>query len=302
MKIGFIGVGAMGAPMAKNLLKSDYVVYVNDLDTEKVVELEKLGAIACETAADVAKESDLIITSLPNAAIVEAVMTGDNGLFTHCKPGTVVMDMSSVAPHSSQKMAGIAAEYQLGYVDAPVSGGVKGAEEGTLTIMVGAEQDVFDKIKPVLETLGKNIIHVGNVGAGDAIKIVNNLLLGCNMAALAEALVLGAQLGLNPETVLQVVGVSSGKSYAFDAIFKSFILAGKFDGGFSIDLQHKDLGLALAAGDDVSAQLPMTQTASKVFEMAQAKGLNRQDISAIIKVWEDLAGVEVRLPSDTDDK
>lgn len=302
MKIGFIGVGAMGAPMAKNLLKDDYVVYVNDLDAEKVVEIVELGAIACDTGLDVAKEADLIITALPTAAIVESVMVGDQGLFKHCKAGTVIMDMSSVAPHSSQKMARIAAEHQLAYVDAPVSGGVKGAVEGTLTIMVGAETPVFEKIKPVLKSLGKKIVHVGDVGAGDAIKIVNNLLLGCNMASLAEALVLGVQLGLKPETMLDVIGVSSGKSYAFDAKYEAFILADKFDGGFSIDLQHKDLGLALDAGDDVSAQLPMTAAATKVFEQAQDKGLNRQDISAIIKVWEDLAGVKVRLQSDADDK
>lgn len=302
MKIGFIGIGAMGSPMAQNLLQNDYTVYVYDLDTEKVAELVDLGALACETGVALAKESDLIITSLPNANIVETVMTGDNGIVKHCKPGTVIMDTSSVAPSSSQKMANIAAKYQVDYVDAPVSGGVKGAVEGTLTIMVGADKSVFDKIKPVLEALGKNIYHVGDVGRGDAIKIVNNLLLGCNMASLAEALVLGVQLGLSPEIMKEVIAVSSGCSYAFDAKYESFILADSFDGGFPIDLQHKDLGLALDAGKSVSASLPMTEKATKVFESAQDKGLNRQDISAIIKVWEDLAGVKVRRQSDSDDK
>jgi len=294
MKIGFIGVGAMGKPMARNLLKAGYAVYVFDLMPANVQELQGEGAIACTSGTDVASKADMVVTSLPNAKIVEAVMTGPSGVIASCKPGTVIMDMSSVAPATTKQMAKIASECGVKYIDAPVSGGVAGAQAGTLTIMVGSDAETFEKISPVLNVLGKNIYHVGDAGSGDAIKIVNNLLLGCNMAALAEALVLGVKCGLAPEKMNEVIKVSSGRSYAFEAKYEKFILADAFEGGFAVDLQHKDLGLALDAGKDVNVPLPITAAATQVFEAARAKGLNRQDMSAIIKVWEDLTGVQVR--------
>jgi 2-hydroxymethylglutarate dehydrogenase len=298
MIIGFIGVGAMGNPMAQNLLKNGYKVNVYDLVPEQVKNLVELGAVSCPSGTEVARNSDLVITSLPNAKIVESVMTGPEGVIANCKPGTVIMDMSSVAPSTTQQMAKIASKAQVHYIDAPVSGGVAGASAGTLTIMVGCEPEIFDQIQPVLNVLGKNIFHVGPAGAGDAIKIVNNLLLGCNMAALAEALVLGVKCGLSPETMRDVIKVSSGRSYAFEAKVDKFILANQFNGGFAVDLQFKDLGLALDAGKDVSTPLPMTALATQVFGAARAKGLNKQDISSVIKVWEDLTGVEVRSQLD----
>jgi len=298
MKIGFIGVGAMGNPMAQNLLKNNYEVYVFDVDPRQYENLLPLGAKSCTSNAEIAQKSDLIITSLPNAKIVEAVMTGDQGVIPNAKPGTIIMDMSSVSPSTTQRMEKLAQKYQVKYIDAPVSGGVAGAKAGTLTIMVGSDRETFDKIKPVLDILGKNIFHVGLPGSGDAIKIVNNLLLGCNMAALAEALVLGAKCGLDPQVMYDVIKVSSGRSYALEAKMEKFILADNFEPGFAVDLQYKDLGLALDAGKDVSLPLPMTAIAAQVFETARAKGLNRQDISSVIKVWGDLTGVQIRANKD----
>jgi 2-hydroxymethylglutarate dehydrogenase len=294
MKIGFIGAGAMGKPMAKNLLNAGHEVFVFDLIPANVQELESAGAKACAGSKDLAGKAELIITSLPNAKIVETVMTGPEGVFAGCKPGTIIMDMSSVAPGSTQAMSRVAEKSGLYYIDAPVSGGVSGAAAGTLTIMVGCGRETFEKISPVLKVLGKNIYHIGEAGSGDAVKIVNNLLLGANMAALAEALVLGVKLGLKPQMMKDVLSVSSGRSYALEAKFDNFIMADSFDTGFAVDLQYKDLGLALEAAKDVCSPLPMTAAAVQVFEAARAKGLNRKDISSVIKVWEDLGGVRIK--------
>ena len=294
MKIGFIGVGAMGKPMAINLLTAGHEVFVFDLIQANVLELEKAGAKACVDNKDLAGKVELIISSLPNAKIVETVMTGQEGVFAACKPGTIIIDMSSVAPESTKAMAKIAGQSGLSYIDAPVSGGVAGAVAGTLTIMVGSDKETFEKISPILKVLGKNIYHVGGTGSGDAIKIVNNLLLGANMAALAEALALGVKMGLKAQIMKDVISVSSGRSYPLEAKFDNFIMADSFDTGFAIDLQYKDLGLALEAARDTCSPLPVTAAAIEVFEAASAKGLNRKDISSVIKVWEDLSGIRIK--------
>ncbi len=294
MKIGFIGVGNMGKPMARNLLKAGYSVSVYDLMEANVNELAAEGAIPCKTNLELAASVDVIFASLPNAAIVASVMAGPSGVISACKPGATIIDMSSVSPSSTRKMAKLATDKGVNYVDAPVSGGTAGAAAGTLTIMVGADDAVFEKIKPILEVIGKNIYHVGGTGLGDAIKIVNNLLLGCNMVSLAEALVLGAKCGLKPETMRDIISVSSGNSYALGAKLDKFIMAGDFSGGFMTDLQYKDLGLALESAKEVAMPLPMTAVATEVFEMARAAGLGREDMSSVIKVWEQLCGVEIR--------
>lgn len=294
LKIGFIGLGAMGRPMATNLLAAGYEVFAFDLVKEAVDEVVAKGGKACADAAAVASQADAIICSLPNAKIVESVMTGEDGVFANCKKGNIIIDMSSVAPNSTKAMAKKAAESGISYIDAPVSGGTAGAKAGTLTIMVGADQETFEKVKPVFEVLGKNIYHIGEVGGGDAVKLVNNLLLGCNMAALAEALALGVKCGLSVETMRDVISVSSGKSYVLDAKLEKFIMADAFDGGFAVDLQYKDLGLALEASRDEQVPLPMTATAVQVYEAARAKGQGRQDMSSVVKLYEDLTGAKIR--------
>ncbi|MGL5513102.1 MAG: NAD(P)-dependent oxidoreductase [Sporomusa sp.] len=293
MKIGFIGLGAMGKPMALNLMAAGYEVRVYDVRQEAVEELEGKVTGGCRTVAELASNSDTIICSLPNAKIVESVMTGADGVFASCSQGAVIIDMSSVSPGSSKAIAKKAKEYKIDYVDAPVSGGVSGATAGTLTIMVGADSEVFSKLEPLFDVLGKNVYHVGEVGCGDAIKMINNLLLGCNMAALAEALALGVKCGLSVDTMREVISNSSGRSYALEAKLEKFIMADQYTGGFAVDLQHKDLGIALEASKDEAVPLPITAAAVQVYEAARAKGLNRADMSAIVKVWEDLIGVEI---------
>ena len=275
MKIGFIGLGAMGKPMACNLIAAGYEVHAFDVMEAAVKEMEGKGAIGAATAGELAARVDVILCSLPNAKIVEGVM-------------------SPVAPNSTKAMAQKAAQKGISYIDAPVSGGVSGATAGTLTIMVGADDETFQKVKPVFDVLGKNIYHIGEVGGGDAIKMVNNLLLGCNMAALAEGLTLGVKCGLSVETMKEVISVSSGRSYALEAKLEKFIMADQFTGGFAVDLQYKDLGLALEASRDEKVPLPMTAAAVQVYEAARAKGQGREDMSSVVKVWEDLTGAKIR--------
>jgi len=294
MKIGFIGCGAMGKPMAKNLLAAGYAVTVFDTNPQAVSELCALGGQAAKTPREAALGSDLVITMLPNAKIVGAVMQGEDGVFAGARPGTVIVDMSSVSPEQTRQMAALAREKGLEYLDAPVSGGVAGAAKGSLTIMVGGPADVIEKLTPVFSAMGKKICPVGPVGAGDAVKIVNNLLLGINMAAVAEALVLGVKAGLDPQTMLDIIRTSSGNSYVLEAKAPAFIMKGNFEPGFAIDLQYKDLDLATQTGRDLGVPLYLGNMTQQIFEQARQSGLGNKDISAVIRIWEELCGVKVR--------
>ncbi len=295
MKLGFIGLGAMGKPMAKRLLAAVHELFVFDVVKEAVAELEELGARTCTSSAMVGEQAEIILLSLPNSSIVANVVLGAEGVLAGAASGATIMDLSSVDPESTRKLATEAAKKGVDYMDAPVSGGVSGAEAGTLTIMLGAKESSVAKVTPILAHLGKNISHVGDVGAGDAVKIVNNLLLGANMAALAEALVLGKKLGLSGETMHEIIGQGSGKSYVLDAKLENFILKGNFKPGFAVDLQYKDLGLAVDAAKKTKMPLPMTNQAVQLFEMARARGYGDKDMSSVIKIWEELMDVEVRL-------
>ncbi|MCB8816023.1 NAD(P)-dependent oxidoreductase [Desulfosporosinus shakirovi] len=295
MKVGFIGIGVMGKPMAKNILGAGYSLFVNDVNEVAVQELVVDGAKKVQSPRELAQEVDVVITMLPNGGIVEQVLLGEQGIFAGAKPGFTIIDMSSVAPTFTHKMAKLAFEQQIGYIDAPVSGGVKGARAGTLTIMVGGEKELVERYQSLLEVMGKNIYHVGKAGAGDAVKIVNNLLLGVNMAAAAEAFVLGTKLGLDPKVLLEIIGVSSGNSYALAAKMPNFVFKGQFEAGFAIDLQYKDLELAIQTAKEAKVPMILTNVAQQVFEQARAAGLGREDISAVIKPLEDLLNLKVRV-------
>ena len=298
MKVGFIGLGRMGQHMATNVVKNGFDTYVNDLVPALVDELVALGAKHCATNQELAATVDVAFAMLPNGAIIESVMCGPEGVLSACKPGTIIVDMSSVAPGTTQKMAKIAAERGVKYIDAPVSGGTVGAEAGTLTIMVGADDETFAKVEPILKAIGKRIHHIGGVGKGDAMKIVNNMLLGANMASLAEALVLGAKCGLDPDTMYDIISTSSGNSYALTAKMKKFIMADAFEPGFALDVQYKDLTLAQEASRMTHVPIPMVNTCVSVYEQARAADLGGEDMSAVIKVWEKLCGVEIRAPKN----
>lgn len=294
MKIGFIGVGAMGKPMATNLLNAGYEVTVYDIDQEAVSQLVAQGAVAATSPVQLAKGKDVVITMLPNFKIVSATMEGPEGVFAGAEQGTVIIDMSSVAPGETKILAAKAEKLGLEYLDAPVSGGVAGAIKGTLTIMVGGPEGTVARVKEIFNVLGKKIYHVGPVGSGDAVKVVNNLLLGVNMAAVAEALILGVKSGLKPKVLYEIISASSGSSYALEAKVPNFILKGNFEPGFAIELQYKDLELAVQTGKELRVPLYLTNGAQQVYEAARAAGLGQQDISAVIQLLEKLIGVEVR--------
>ncbi len=294
MKLGFIGLGAMGIPMSQRLLDAAYALHIYDVVEAAVAALAANGARRCASPRAVAENSQIVFSSLPNAAIVGKVMRGETGVFAGASAGKVVIDLSSVDPYSTKQLAAEAAGKKFEYIDAPVSGGVAGAVAGTLTIMVGAGDDCFKKVEPLLNILGKKIIHVGEVGAGDAVKIVNNMLLGANMAALAEALVLGRKAGLKAQTMYDIIKESSGRSYVLETKMPNFIMKDNFESGFAVDLMYKDLGLAIETAKTLNMPVPVINMVQQVYEMARAKGYGRQDMSSVVKIWAELMDTKIQ--------
>lgn len=287
MNIGMIGLGAMGLPMAKNLAKAGMKVYGYNRTSEKPrQELARCGGMICASISEAVQEADAVLSSLPNSQVVEDTMLGRDGVLASCPTGCCIVDLSSVSPATSRKIGKAAKEKGVLYADAPVSGGTGGAEKGTLTIMFGGEKETWKKVQPVLKVLGSRLIYVGDIGSGDAVKLVNNLLLGCNMAAVAEALSLGKELGLSEEVMKEIIGSSSGNSYVFQAKMDGFILPGQFEGGFATELQYKDLNLALDAAKEALVPLPMTAAASQIYAASRSLGNGRKDISSVIQLWQ----------------
>lgn len=294
-KIGFIGLGAMGKPMAQNLLKAGYTLIIFDINPQPVAELVAWGAEKRETAAQVAKDVEVVITMLPADDEVKAVILGEEGVLAGAKAGLVIIDMSSIAPHTSIFIAAEANKKGVKFLDAPVSGGTIGAEKATLTIMVGGDKELLDIHMGILQTLGKTIYHVGGVGMGETVKMVNQMLVGINMAGIAEALVMGTKLGVAPEVLYKIIRASSGNSFLIDHRVPDYILKGNFtQPGFAIDLLRKDLGLALESAKVSKIPLFITSQAYQYYTRASAEGLGKKDMSAIIELIEETAGVKVR--------
>jgi 3-hydroxyisobutyrate dehydrogenase len=294
MKVGFIGLGVMGKSMAKNVLKGGYELCVSDLNKDAVKELVDMGAVEKSSPKEIAEASDVILLSLPNSAIVEKVVLGDNGVLEGAKEGAVIVDLSSITPKTIQNIARVSAEKGVHVMDGPVSGGAGGAEKGTLTIMLGGSEEVLEKVRPVMECMGDKINLVGDVGAGDTVKLVNNLLLGANMVAVSEALALGVKAGLKPETLYEIISKSSGSSYALTAKYKNYIAKGNIEPGFMIDLQYKDLQLAIDTAKDLKVPLTIGNMTQQMFEIARAEGFGNKDISAMIRVFEKWNDIKVR--------
>lgn len=293
MKVGFVGLGKMGANMCANVMKGGHEVYAYDVFAPAIEKMVEKGAKAAASYEEMAGQVDAIMMSLPNAAIVSGAV---QQMLAGAKPGLLIIDLSSITPNTIQKLAEDGAKKGVTVIDAPVSGGMAGAEAGTLSIMVGASDEDFKRALPLLECVGApdKIQHVGAVGAGDACKMVNNLLLGVNMVAVGEALALGVKAGVDADTLYDVISKSSGSSYALTAKYKSFIAKRNFEPGFMIDLQHKDLGMAVDTAKAMRVPLLMGNVAQQVYDVARAKGMGGEDISAVIKLDEELYGVEVK--------
>ena len=303
MQVGFIGIGVMGRPMTLNLLKAGHevTIFARHPDKPAVQEVLQAGAKLAPSPRAVAMASEMVITMVPNSPQVEEVVAGPQGILEGSRKGLIIIDMSTIAPSVTRKLAQAAAEKEVSFLDAPVSGGSQGAINGTLSIMVGGEQAAFEKVRPVLEAMGKkeNIFHVGASGSGEVIKLINNALVGTIAASIAEAFVLGVRAGADVDTMAKIIGVSSGASWQLSNQFPIRAFNGSFKPGFMTDLLHKDLGLALDLAAETSTPVAMTALARQLYEMTRAAGYGRDDYTAFMKVLEQLTGTEVRSKQTT---
>jgi len=294
-KIGFIGLGAMGKPMAKNLIKAGYDLTVHDLVSQPVEEITSLGAKKANSPAETAKGVEVIITMLPADDEVKTVVLGTKGVLEGANSGAILIDMSSIAPHTSKLLASEASQKGIKFLDAPVSGGTTGAEKGTLTIMVGGDKALLDEHMDLLQAMGKTIYHVGDIGMGETVKMVNQMLVGINLAGIAEAFVLGTKLGVAPEILYKVIRASSGNSFLLEHRVPDYILKGDFtQPGFAIDLLRKDLGLAMESAKVNKVPLFLTGQAYQYYTRASAEGFGKKDMAGVIELLEKTAGVQVR--------
>lgn len=294
LRVGFIGLGAMGLPMARNVMKAGFPLTVWARRPERAEAIRGEGAGWAESPADLARESDVVITIVTNSPDVREVVAGARGLLAGAHPGLTVVDMSTIAPATSRELAREAGDRGVDFLDAPVSGGTQGAEAGTLTIMVGGDTGAFARVQPVLDAMGKNVLHVGPSGSGEVIKLVNNALVGVIAGATAEALVMGAKAGADVETMARVVGLSAGASWQLANQFPLRAFSGTFHPGFTTDLLAKDLDLALDLGREQQTPIFFTALARQLYLESQAAGYGKDDYTAVLKVFEAVADVAVR--------
>jgi 2-hydroxy-3-oxopropionate reductase len=292
-KIGFIGLGIMGKPMAKNLLKAGYQLVVYDLNTEAVKELVNSGAGEGMSPSDVASRSEIIITMLPNSPDVSKVALGENGIINGAKSGSVFIDMSSIAPLVSKEISEKLLRKGVVMLDAPVSGGEPKAIEGTLAIMVGGPGETFNKVKDILEAMGSSVKLVGDIGSGNITKLANQIIVALNIAALGEAMVLATKAGVDPEKVYQAIRGGLAGSTVMDAKMP-MILNGNFKPGFRIELHIKDLMNALDTARELGVPVSLTNQVLYIMKTLQSTGKGKDDHSSIIRYYEGQAGVEVR--------
>lgn len=290
--IGVIGLGKMGKPMTRALMRAGFPVIVHNRSQAAVEELASEGAEAGGGPAEIAQRAEVIITSLPDSDAVRAVYLGDEGLIAHARESKIYVDTSTVDPGLSRTLAAEAQARGAAFLDAPVSGGVAGAEAATLTIMVGGDADAFRRVKPVLEALGERIHHVGPSGSGTVIKLANQLLVGINVAGVAEAMVLGVKAGADPEAMFEVLSTSFGGSRMLDRGVP-LILDRNFGGGTPVDLIRKDLGLITALAQELGVPLSSGENARAVFDRAHDSDLGTADMVSVIQPIEERAGVQV---------
>mgnify|MGYP000946901751 CR=1 FL=1 len=292
MKIGFIGLGIMGKPMAKNLLKAGYTdLLVNNRSQAPVQELEAAGAKGA-TQQEIGEQCDVVITMLPNSPQVKEVMLGANGVASHMKPGAVFIDCSSINPVASKEIYAELQKKGVEMLDAPVSGGEPKAIDGTLSVMVGGDKAVFDKYYDLMKAMAGSVGHTGEIGAGNVTKLANQVIVALNIAAMSEALTLATKAGVNPDLVYQAIRGGLAGSTVLDAK-APMVMDRNFRPGFRIDLHIKDLANALDTSHGVGAQLPLTAAVMEMMQALRADGLGTADHSALACYYEKLAKVEI---------
>lgn len=293
MKIGFIGLGIMGKPMSKNLLKAGYQLVVMNRSRAAVEEVVAAGATAAESPRRVAEQADVIITMLPNSPQVEQVVLGQDGIIEAARPGMVVIDMSSIAPLVSRRIADRLAQKGADLLDAPVSGGEPKAIDGTLSVMVGGKKAVFDKCYDIMKAMAGSVVRTGDIGAGNITKLANQIIVALNIAAMSEALVLATKAGVEPELVYQAIRGGLAGSTVLDAK-TPLVLDRKFDPGFRINLHIKDLGNVLETSHEMGVPLPLTAAVMEIMQAMKVDGMGDLDHGALVRHYEKLAQVEVK--------
>lgn len=291
-RIGFIGLGIMGRGMVRNLLKGGFAVQVWNRTAARMDELAADGAQPTSSPAELARQCDLIITCVSDTPDVAAVLLGEQGVIAGAQPGALVIDMSTISPQATQEFAARLAERGVHMLDAPVSGGSEGAAKGTLSIMVGGDAADVERAMPVFQAMGKTITHVGGTGAGQTVKLVNQILVVGSMQAMAEALLFAQAGGVDLEKTLAAVSGGAGGSWTLSNRGPQ-VIRRDWRPGFMIDLQAKDLRLVLDAADDLGAPLPSTALIFQLYRTLQARGLGKEGNHAIVKALEAMAGIEV---------
>lgn len=292
MKLGFVGVGNMGNPMALNLIKAGHALRVTDLRREAATNLEEAGAIWTHSPREVATDADVVFLSLPMPTDVERVVLTDNGVLAGMRSGGTIIDMSTNAPTVVRGLAEKAKTQGVAFLDAPVSGGVRGARNATLAVMVGGDKAVYERCEPLLKAIG-NVFYVGDTGAGNVAKLVNNMLAFIHMMGAAEAIVLGTKAGVDPNILWQVVKASSGNSFVWESGTRA-ILRDRLAPTFTIDLASKDIGLATSLAKELEVPLTMGPAAEELIRHYQANGYAKEDVLATVKELEKQVGTTVR--------
>jgi len=291
-RVGFIGLGIMGKPMAKNLLEAGHELVVYNRTREKAEELTEDGATVADNPREVAEQSDVIITMLPDSPQVEEVLAGEGGVVEGVSEGDLIVDMSTISPVVTEELAEKVREKGASMLDAPVSGGDVGAIEGTLAIMVGGSEEDFERAFPLFEVMGGAVTHVGPSGAGQVVKACNQIVVALTIEAVSEALVLGSKGGIAPEKILDVLGGGLAGNKVMEAK-REKLLEHSFDPGFKIELHHKDLGIALAAGREYGVTLPVTAVVDQMLETLKMRGRGDLDHSAILTLIEESSAHEI---------
>lgn len=294
MRLGFVGTGNMGLPMATNLLRKGHELVVHDTRAEAAQPLVAEGAVWADSPRAVAEAGvEAVLLSLPTPPIVEAVVRGDRGVLAGCTAGMAIVDLSTNSPAVVRALCEEAGAKGVGFLDAPISGGVRGARDATLAVMVGGDAEVFERFRPAFEAIGTNVFHVGAIGNGNVAKLVNNQLAFIGMMGTIEALVLGAKAGIDPVVLRDIVKAGSGNSFAFDNGSRA-ILRDRLRPTFTITLAAKDIGLAQQLADEVGVDAPMGAEARRLIEAYRTGGFADEDVLATVKAIEEQAGHVVR--------
>lgn len=291
--IGFIGLGEMGSGMAANIIKAGYPLFVFDIDKMAVKKLEALGARIAGDFACLAEQCDWIILSLPDTLIVEKTLFDSSGLAQYLSPGQIVMDCGTTHPLATKDFYERLFRKGIIFLDTPVSGMAKRAEEGTLTVMVGSSRAIFRKVKPVLTSISKNIVYMGGPGSGQLAKLINNVFFNISCATVAELLPLAVKMGLDPEKIVEVAGTGTGQSFALN-FFGPLILERNFQPGYPMEKAYKDINAIIEVMSKYQISVPVTMAAVFTYQMALNQGLGHENKGAMVKVWEKVLDVEVK--------